>query len=214
MHYQQTLRPTRCKIRTLTLNLRCTDHRQLCSEAGYTLIIQSVYQSHRRWQRLICYSPSVAVGLQWDEAEMVSVSVLVLLLIRALWCCRSLLFLFVDSQNGLTHKLELTLKHTTDKVLPAVTTPQSLKWHYWLYIIFLSLSLNSMKRKKTTMNWSFQQVLFVKPEAWLIRLMFFCHRAPQTHHWPKTHLHTRYVLLCSWKQSPKMACYCSLSNIF
>ncbi|KAF3839776.1 hypothetical protein F7725_018493 [Dissostichus mawsoni] len=43
--HKQTLRPTRCKIHTLTLNIGYAEHRQLYSGAGYTLIIQSVYQA-------------------------------------------------------------------------------------------------------------------------------------------------------------------------
>ena len=79
---------------------------------------------------------------------MVSVSVLVLLLFWALWCCRSLLFLFVYSQNGLTHKLELTLKHTTDKVLPAVTIAVfEMALLIIFYIFILLIKFNEKKKK-------------------------------------------------------------------
>lgn len=44
------------------MNLDYTDHRQICSEASFTPIIQSALETHKQQQRLICGGrPSVEV---------------------------------------------------------------------------------------------------------------------------------------------------------
>lgn len=73
------------------------------------LVILSLYSPRTaRRQRLICYSASVDVAHNGE-----SVSVLAPLQDSALRRRRAVPSLLVDSQDGLAHKLELTLKHRT-----------------------------------------------------------------------------------------------------
>lgn len=114
IHDLQKLRPTRFKIHMLTLNQGNTDRRQPCSEASYALIFQSHW--HDRSQPATV-NPSVEVAF-YEMVKCVCSGPVAGFRLR---CCRSPLFLFVDSQDGLTHKLELTLKHTTYSVISVYT---------------------------------------------------------------------------------------------